>query len=124
VNGWTVCRFQAREAVAERQAECNYRHGGRTKAMIEVWKLIKSLADVAFSLVNRSTARDSRLRCVSSPVAFHAFRHQAELSGFEKAAIGWPIDPVRNAARGWQSHAAAYNLYLTFYNEDCTWRQP
>ena len=82
--------------------------------MIEVWKLIKSLADVAFSLVNRSTARDSRLRCVSSPVAFHAFRRQAELSGFEKAAIGWPIDPVRNDARGWQSHAAAYNLYLTF----------
>jgi hypothetical protein len=48
---------------------------------------LSSFGAVAFSLVNRSTARDSRLRCVSSPVAFHAFRRQAELSGFEKAAL-------------------------------------
>jgi hypothetical protein len=41
-DGWTVCRFHgARGGGAERQAECNYRHGGRTKEMIEVWKLIK-----------------------------------------------------------------------------------
>jgi hypothetical protein len=44
LNGWTVCRFHgARGGAPEGKRNGNYRHGGRTKEMIEVWKLIKSL---------------------------------------------------------------------------------
>jgi len=41
LNGWTVCRFHgARGGAPEGKRNGNYRHGGRTKEMIEVWKLI------------------------------------------------------------------------------------
>jgi hypothetical protein len=44
LNGWTVCRFHgARGGAPEGKWNGNYRHGCRTKEMIEVWKLIKSL---------------------------------------------------------------------------------
>jgi hypothetical protein len=43
LNGWTVCRFHcARGGAPKGKRNGNYRHGGRTKEMIEVWKPIKS----------------------------------------------------------------------------------
>jgi len=38
LNGWTVCRFHGGRGGAPEG-----KHGGRTREMIEVWKLIKSL---------------------------------------------------------------------------------
>jgi hypothetical protein len=44
VRGWKVCRMHgARGGAPEGKRNGNYRHGGRTKEMIGVWKLIKSL---------------------------------------------------------------------------------
>lgn len=44
VRGWKVCRMHgARGGAPEGERNGNYRHGARTKEMIEVWKLIKSL---------------------------------------------------------------------------------
>jgi hypothetical protein len=41
LQGWTVCRFHgARGGAPEGKRNGNYRHGCRTKEMIEVWKLI------------------------------------------------------------------------------------
>jgi hypothetical protein len=43
-RGCIVCRMHgARGGAPEGKRNGNYRHGGRTKEMIEVWKLIKSL---------------------------------------------------------------------------------
>ena len=44
VRGWKVCRMHGvRGDAPEGKRNGNYRHGGRTKEIIEVWKLIKSL---------------------------------------------------------------------------------
>jgi len=48
--GWTVCRFHgARGGAPERNG--NYRHGGRTKEMIEVWNTTV-VVDNGLSLYN------------------------------------------------------------------------
>jgi hypothetical protein len=39
--------------------------------------------------------------------------------------IGWPIAPIRNDVRGWQSRAAAHISLVSYVcKEDYTWRQP
>jgi len=44
VRGWKVCRMHgARGGAPEGKRNGNYRHGGRTKATIELWRYIKSL---------------------------------------------------------------------------------
>jgi len=44
VRGWKVCRMHgARGGAPEGKRNGNYRHGARSKATIELWKLIKSL---------------------------------------------------------------------------------
>jgi hypothetical protein len=44
VKDWKVCRMHgACGGAPEGKRNGNYRHGARTKEMIEVWKLIKSL---------------------------------------------------------------------------------
>ena len=49
-NGWTACRFHgARSGAPERNG--NYRHGGRTKEMIEVWNTTV-VVDNGLSLYN------------------------------------------------------------------------
>ena len=87
-----LCFHGARDGAPEGKRNGNYyRHGCRTKEMIEVWKLIKSLADVAFSLVNRSTARDSRLRCVSSPRGFSRIPTSGRIVRFRESG-DWLAD--------------------------------
>jgi hypothetical protein len=44
VRDWKMCRMHgARGGAPKGKRNGNYRHGGRTMKMIEVWKLIKSL---------------------------------------------------------------------------------
>jgi hypothetical protein len=44
VRGWKVCRMHgACGGAPEGKRNGNYRHGARTKATIELWRLIKSL---------------------------------------------------------------------------------
>jgi len=43
VRGWKVCRMHgARGGAPEGKSEGDYRHGGRTKATIELWRFSKA----------------------------------------------------------------------------------
>jgi hypothetical protein len=74
VRRWKVCRMHgARDGAPEGKRNGNYRHGGRTKEMIEAWKLHKIIALMlgesfqAFEERLAKAAADANLRLPTSP---------------------------------------------------------